>query len=63
MMSQFQTFMDKHNVQNDATVKASIQTEYGNQDNFSDTNKSINDMNINAQVILNSYMSNNSGLY
>ena len=43
-MSQFQSFMDKRNAQNDATVKASIQTEYGNHDNFSDTNKSINDI-------------------
>ena len=44
VMTQFQTFMDNHSAQNDATVKASIQTEYGNHDNFSDTSKSINDI-------------------
>ena len=44
VMSQFQTFMDNHSAQNDATVKASIQTKYGNHDNFSDTSKSINDI-------------------
>ena len=44
VMSQFQTFIDMHNVQNNTTLKDSFQTEYGNQDNFNDINKSLNNI-------------------
>ena len=33
-----------HNVQKDSTLKDSLQTEYGNQDNFNDINKSLNNI-------------------